>query len=346
MQLKEKKNTMERDKRKLEVEQEKQRQTIGKQVFLQVLQNKQQQQLPQNKTDLSLNKINTESSNDIKSSQKESARRQWDKSQKATLIDMENGGNDPKFTITASTNSLLTTVTNNQINDAVSGGSSSSSNTSSSLSTPSSSASQSPPISSSNVNNANIVGESEPSSAVMNKKVNTNLIESMSVDLSKAYYSRDEVIRAIESLKDKYVRGNYSNNNVNTNGTKNISNNNSNETNNMVKEIEALNMKLSELQNEINRLTLVQKQPEQISNKSSAILSFNLADQRKSLQKSSDNSDKRHQEQQQQEIGAFFISIGDGAAKREKPPTLTPKKNLIFVKSKIRLYETKIILKS
>ena len=37
MQLKEKKNTMERDKRKLEAELDRQRQTIGKQVFMQVV---------------------------------------------------------------------------------------------------------------------------------------------------------------------------------------------------------------------------------------------------------------------------------------------------------------------
>ena len=44
MQLKEKKSTIEKDKRKLESELERQRQTIGKQVFLQVVQKKQQQQ--------------------------------------------------------------------------------------------------------------------------------------------------------------------------------------------------------------------------------------------------------------------------------------------------------------
>lgn len=32
--------------------------------------------------------------------------------------------------------------------------------------------------------------------------------------------------------------------------------------------------------------------------------------------------------------GSFFISFGSGTAKREKPLALTPKKNLIFVKSK------------
>ena len=42
MQLKEKKSSMERDKRKLESELERQRQKIGKQVFLQVVQKKQQ----------------------------------------------------------------------------------------------------------------------------------------------------------------------------------------------------------------------------------------------------------------------------------------------------------------
>lgn len=31
--------------------------------------------------------------------------------------------------------------------------------------------------------------------------------------------------------------------------------------------------------------------------------------------------------------GSFFISFGSGTAKREKPLALTPKKNLIFVKS-------------
>ena len=44
MQLKEKKSLMERDKRKLESELDKQRQNIGKQVFLQVVQKKSQEQ--------------------------------------------------------------------------------------------------------------------------------------------------------------------------------------------------------------------------------------------------------------------------------------------------------------
>lgn len=118
MQLKEKKSTMERDKRKLETELERQRQTIGKQVFLQVVQKKQQNQSESPTSLTSSNQIttttlinnnnntttnnnsnnNTQTSNNQNllpeivnpKSPRETTRRQWDKTNKNnSLIDLE-----------------------------------------------------------------------------------------------------------------------------------------------------------------------------------------------------------------------------------------------------------------
>jgi hypothetical protein len=84
----------------------------------------------------------------------------------------------------------------------------------------------------------------------------------MTVDLNKAYYSRDEMIKAIEALKEKHLKEaniNASKLNLTTSNTSNIANAASPLS--MVKDIEVLNSKLAELQNEINRLTLMQQQP-------------------------------------------------------------------------------------
>lgn len=243
MQLKEKKNIMERDKRKLEAELGRQRQTIGKQAFFQVVSQKPHSTDPSTNTDhlvhmqqlLSNNNPNesTSPSPSNKSNSKETPRRQWDKTPQNALIDIENNTNsnsNPK---------------NNQV---ITNNGSSSTTTTSSMSTPSSSASQSPPMTNNNQSNKQSVNKQE---------------SVMSVDLSKAYFSRDEVMRAIESLKEKYGKEAGHINSLLMNGGANLnkpnSNNNTNNSN-MVKEIEILNNKLSELQNEINRLTLLQQQ--------------------------------------------------------------------------------------
>ena len=115
MQLKEKKSSMERDKRKLESELEKQRQKIGKQVFLQVVQKKPQQQQNENLTVLTSTQspqkvmeqqlladrsqlLLSNSPNKSVSLLKETPRRQWDKTQKG-FIDLESDSNSRKSMI-------------------------------------------------------------------------------------------------------------------------------------------------------------------------------------------------------------------------------------------------------
>ncbi|RNA38691.1 hypothetical protein BpHYR1_045307 [Brachionus plicatilis] len=229
MQLKEKKSSMERDKRKLETELEKQRQNIGKQVFLQVVQKKSQNQdqvsqigesqkqtqSPNNSTCESPTPsqlTSSPNSSNLSHTNREATRRQWDKTPKNFINDFEQ--NSKEDYLPNNHNTGTSSV--------------------SSLSTPNSSAAQSPPLDSTKKHSS--------------PKSNT---ESMTVDLTKAYYSRDEVIKAIESLKDKYINSSTINKmapNPSANGT----------SNSMVKDIEVLNNKLTELQNEINRLTLLQ----------------------------------------------------------------------------------------
>ncbi|CAF0704892.1 unnamed protein product [Brachionus calyciflorus] len=297
MQLKEKKTSMERDKRKLETELEKQRQTIGKQVFLQVVQKKSHEQLiePIKQIESSNNSscesptpsqlTNSPSSSNLNtSSNREATRRQWDKTPKTFISDLDQTKDFLSNNINTGTSSV------------------------SSLSTPTSSASQSPPL---------------------NEKQHKAPIDNMSVDLSKAYYSRDEVIKAIESLKDKYIYSSSMN--------KHGQNGNGINSNNMVKDIEILNNKLTELQAEINRLTLQQQNQ---TNKKISQIKNNIAQQEVELVEHQTNSKNEEEKNENQNEGSFFISFGNGQAKREKP-TLTPKKNLIFIKTNEEKQENK-----
>ena len=169
MQLKEKKTSMERDKRKMESELEKQRLTIGKQVFLQVVQKKPQtestnqtlpttqtppvQNLPVQSPRLTSPTVQNSSihnqilpntplptspipsqlkEKEIKEKEfkeKEPSRRQWDKSQ-SPLIDLEASQRKPSPEALLKPFSMPTSFNQN----------------SSSTSTPSSLSSQSPPM--------------------------------------------------------------------------------------------------------------------------------------------------------------------------------------------------------
>ena len=211
MQLKEKKSLMERDKRKLESELDKQRQNIGKQVFLQVVQKKSQEQpnepltpIADKQTNLNfaqnpspVNNINQIINNSpLNTKEKETPRRQWDKTKNFIDIENENSANK-------NLNLKPTLQTIEPASNVIVGASSTSS-----LSTPSSSASQSPPL------NTNIRAKSNDNSLTnkLNNLINnqnttnSNNVESMAVDLSKAYYSRDEMLKAIDALKEKYVK--------------------------------------------------------------------------------------------------------------------------------------------
>ncbi len=294
MQLKEKKSSMERDKRKLESELEKQRQKIGKQVFLQVVQkktqnetiNQQQPQSPQTNLtvmtatpqQLILSNLNNSSSSSSSPTInntlfKETPRRQWDKTQ--GFIDLENETSINK-------NGLDRKPLN-------SNGTGAGASSTSSMSTPSSSASQSPPLSNvrnnnNNNNNNNIdinmnENENDSSSTSSNSSTSSKMNnEQKSVDLiSKAYYSRDEMMKTIETLKSSAnVFNNSSSKMIQSPAPAPVSSN-SNSSSNSAKDIESelqkANSKLSELQNEITRLNLLQQhqqnqQSQKYSNKS------------------------------------------------------------------------------
>jgi len=251
MQLKEKKSNMERDKRKMECELEKQRQNIGKQVFLQVVQKNKKdessllltpaQSKPPVETELPsstnglLSPLTLQTSSPSNNNQPSSltSRRQWDKSHMKTF-DLEQQNHLPN-----ESKKMLSTQ-NVKANSSMS-------------TTPTSSASQSPP------------------SANTHKLHNQ---QQQQVDLTKTSYSRAEMSKAIEILKEKFVQESLnvaqaaeqikkSQNNRLSNNQSTMSHNNNNNNNNnstaMVKDIEVLNGKLADLQNEINRLTLLQQ---------------------------------------------------------------------------------------
>ena len=312
---------MERDKRKLEAELERQRQTIGKQVFLQVV----QQKGPTSPANPVAETTNISNNYQLASAATQSTkdsmpRRQWDRSNNQKgLLDLEG-------------EALAANVAKSEVNTK------NASNSTSSMSTPSSSASQSPPIL--NVNNNN-----------KSHDPHANTQQNMSVDLSKAYYSRDEVLKAINSLKEQYGKEANAINTILMSNTSSkqassapTTSNNNLSSSTMVKEIEMLNNKLGELQSEINRLTLVNQATATVApvdiktprKNDVAHLSNIIPDEKKNLSGGDVEIEEKHSE------GSFFISIGDGAAKREKPPSLTPKKNLIFVKSKSLLFSSKL----
>lgn len=246
MQLKEKKSSMERDKRKLESELERQRQTIGKQVFLQVVQKKQmnQTELEAKFSDLTIPKFQPKNTpaneaavqkltpTPTESVQKEkdnAPRRQWDKSQK-NMIDLENDNKQLNLHIASQTTTTTTLVHRNQKENSISTSSSSSS-----------SASQSPPL-----NSRHNVPDLKPSNEVEKP------------DLSKAYCSRDEMIKTIEVLKSTTVAP------ASKAATVVASHNTNSGSDSAVKDIDSellkANSKLAELQNEIARLSELQQQ--------------------------------------------------------------------------------------
>ena len=227
MQLKEKKSSMERDKRKLETELEKQRQTIGKQVFLQVVGNSntstttttttapntpQMLDLKQKVSEMTIPKFSPKPQEPAESKlapethePKDSTphRRQWDKSQKS-FIDLENDSKQAEVTAPTTQNGFKQRIA------------------------PAATKTASP---------------------------------TPSVDLSLAYTSRDEMIRTIEALKSTTialaskaatVAAEQSRQSGSDSAVKDIDT-----------ELQKANSKLSELQNEIQRLSLMQQQQQQ-----------------------------------------------------------------------------------
>ncbi len=307
MQLKEKKTLMERDKRKLESELEKQRQTISKQAFLQVVAKKSEVVSPEMRQKISAmtipkfqgpeTTVNPEKIEKTpKSPQKvpdnsttknieshsprlsEAPRRQWDKSNKG-FIDIEN---EP--------------LKNRQQN-----------------------------------------GDKSPLEST--KPVDATTI-------SKTNYSRDEMIKKIEVLKSTTMA--LASKAAATTTVGNSSTDSDSACRDIDTELSKANNKLLELQSEIARLNLLQQQQQVHQtgqsftiNKAQIEGEFNFAVQDEQLTSTSSNAivdeltettTKTMSENDTDKDGAFFISFGSGGAKREKPATLTPKKNL-FIKT-------------
>ena len=378
---------MERDKKRLENELEKQRQTIGKQVFLQVVQKKNNaDQLSStssggsasltmmtngkqeaiaatsivgiapveptqpaspppsinnfsNKSSVSNNSggpgmLGSPASQYSSNLQKETPRRQWDKSKKNFDIENENEVN---ASLTSLSNHRAQQQQHQQQNNNNSNSLSIASppsrniganhfgegGSTSSLSTPTSSASQSPPMA--NNTNENSLSKNLASPVAANDVTQGN----SALDLTKAYYTRNEVIKALSRLNEKHGGSESSTSSV------------------MEKEIDMLNKKLTELQNEITRLTLLQhnQEKQQHLNAQKFVSRAEIQENSSLLMKKQENksssdlqsnltTNDNNSELTQPHDGAFFISFGSGTAKREKPPALTPKKNLIFIKSK------------
>jgi hypothetical protein len=324
MQLKEKKTTMERDKRKLESELDKKRQTVGKQAFLQIFQTKQQQKLksdddnddekeyetsnkeenesaqmktPQPPPSINLhneqkmtpefvnnnnNKISSPTTPTTpttiqKQVSLETPRRQWDKSNlNHQFIDLESE---------SKTTSITTTQTNSKGLSKITGSSGYA------LATALTTSSSASPIS------ASSHSQSPPSQNKNNNKTIQNGSETLNrVNLSKAYYSRDEVLKTIEQFT--------ANVEVTTTTTTTTPKNENDETKEEIespskpinKEIEGLTNKLAELQNEINRLNLLQQKQQQ---------------QPPQIATTTTTAQKETEKDEITKPESFFISIGD-----------------------------------
>lgn len=309
MQLKEKKSSMERDKRKLESELEKQRATIGKQVFLQVVGN----------TNNNTNNA-TVNTNTITKDPK-----MMDLKQKVSAMTI------PKFSPKQSHEpptlqqaeshkpSLLEpppTTTTANLKD----------------STP----------------HRRQSDKSQKSFIDLENDSKQQTAQPAIADLSKASNSRDEMIRTIEVLKSTTIA--LANKAATVATEQSRQSGSDSAVKDIFTELQKANSKLAELQNEIQRLSLLQQQQQQITTTNK---SFTVNAQPIELVNDEfevDNSDSTDElnnpspEEEKEQLApaevvaaapveeAFFISFDNGAAKREKPPALTPKKNL-FVKT-------------
>jgi len=308
MQLKEKKSSMERDKRKLESELERQRQKIGKQVFLQVVQKKQQneisspqqqqqqphplltqngltvstvmdQQILADRSHLLLSNLNNSSPKSLNSLLKETPRRQWDKTQKG-FIDLENDNNSTNINNNnhSNNNSNNNSNSNNRKSLVLNNTNGIGASSTSSMSTPSSSASQSPPLSNGRPNSNNNMNENDSSSSSSNSssssKSANNVNDQKTDDLSQVYYKRNEMIKTIEALKSsanaisnsKQLNSSSPNTMAALAAQLGSVPSSSSSVNDIEGELQKANMKLSQLQNEITRLNLMQ-QKQQTSHK-------------------------------------------------------------------------------
>ena len=304
MQLEEKKRAMERDKRKLETQMEKQRQNIGKQAFLQVCY----------KLDIGRGLINLIIII-IKVVHQQKKQQQQQQTIEPTKIineniiveDIESTTTTPRRTLPI--NQQISPISTNS-------SSSSSSNNSSSSSIINNENNKTPTLpavpllittttSNNNNNNNNRfenlkdnsprkqwdktpkhidINETSSSTAVLDSSAST------SVNLSKQFYSRDEVLKVIEAAK-------LNKNKPTTTTVKTLT-----------KDVDGLDAKLNELQTEISRLQIAKQQQQH------PILKVTTIQQ------------QQPKEQQNNEAtNAFFISFGDENKELKEKPVLKEK---------------------
>lgn len=306
MQLKEKKSSMERDKRKLESELERQRATIGKQVFLQVVGN-------------SNNNTNnaTVNTNTITKDPKMMDLKQKISAMTIPKFSPKQPQEPPTVLQAESPKPALSepTTTTADLKD----------------STP----------------HRRQWDKSQKSFIDLENDNRQQTAQPAIADLSKACSSRDEMIRTIEVLKSTTIA--LANKAATVATEQSRQSGSDSAVKDIDTELQKANSKLAELQNEIQRLSLLQQQQQQITTTNKSLIvnaqPIELVDDEYEVD-NSDSTDELNEpspEEQEQsapaEVAAaapveeaFFISFDNGTAKREKPPALTPKKNL-FVKT-------------
>lgn len=300
MQLKEKKSSMERDKRKLESELERQRQTISKQAFLQVLGQKKPTEaispdMRQKVSAMTIPKFqapevslpepifNSEPTRDKERT--EAPRRQWDKSQKS-FMDLENDVPKTKQPVQGSHPTAILTPHYSPTN--------------------------------------------EPEQKREQKSADT---ASSRDEMIKTIEVLKSTTVALASKAAATVAANSNNASTKVSGSDSA-------VKDIDTELSKANTKLVELQNEIARLNLLQQQshaptqpslPSQPTHPTHTTLHEQQITKHMNSRLANDEEPIENDESKT-EKETFFISFGSGTAKRDKPAALTHKKNL-FVKS-------------
>jgi len=292
MQLKEKKSSMERDKRKLESELERQRLTIGKQAFLKVVGKKSEAVSPEMRQKISAMTIPKFQA--------------LEAGAKPPKIDLTPQPEAPKATSTDSTPSRPFESSSPRLSDV-------------------------PRRQWDKSNKGFIDLENEPHTR---QKTVHESAKPLDTSISKTNYSRDEMMKKIEVLKSTTIALASK-----AATTANRSTDSDTACKDIDTELSKANNKLFELQNEIARLNLLQQQQVHQTGQSFTVnkvdedLNFAVQDeQQASISSNAVIEEPTEAENDTEKDGAFFISFGNGSAKREKPPALTPKKNL-FVKT-------------
>jgi hypothetical protein len=329
MQLEEKKRALRRDECKKESENEKNRLSIGKQAFLQIV-SKKFDSSQQPNTIATTTGSNNNSSNSSSSSSSSSS-----------------GSSGSSNTTTKSTQEMkvVEEISINSSHQII--------ETTAVLLSPNSSSNNSKsetfrdhsPRKQWDKNPSTITETILPMASLeLNKSIKSDLSSNSAsqslLDLTKPYYSREEMLKALETKLSSTTSEPCS--------LKKI------DTPSLNSDIDGLNTRISEIQKEISRLSFVQTDTKKSITNQIKVTSvppmstnqtayLNTPKQRTSLSFNTENNHfdsisndiQSHTNDDQSLINdndAFFISFGTGAAKRQKP-TLSDKKPLVNVKS-------------